>query len=340
MPRSRQQSKSSTGATAATPTGPGEHRLLSLQAQAGNAAVCAHVAQRLVVQRDTADVAAGRRDAVEGRPKGGAPRAGAAMADYNRGFAEGLDERLRDALSRRDWPTAALVLNAFNVDDIIGRIARVPVQDLMEIERAAFDHPRLSRHAQVGQVIHDMVEATVPGAYPGPQVFPNNFGDRLGPVGGAVIAAAGGVLALRLAAPLLAGWWRTIAIRVGMTRALMEGDREHTRLMRMELGRLIERLMNGPGGRVLVTYQTDTPAAGVELYLTQQGSQYAQAVAAGRNLYQLRIPEQLYQILVSRGEIVVRTGSMAGQVGDDIRISPGAMAFLSQYFRQIPLGGP
>lgn len=344
MPRGRERSQPSTGAAPSAPTSvPGEHRLLALQAKAGNAAVCAHVAQRvksLVVQRDAADIAAGRRDAAEGRPKAGTPRTGPALADYERGFAAGLDERLRTALDRHDWPTAAVVLNAFNVDDILARIAPLPVRSLVAIEGAANRHPRLGGDAQVGQLIHDVVAATVPGAYPPPRVFPNNFGDRMGPVGGVVIGAATGIWALRLAAPLLAGCWRTIAIRVGMARALLEGDRRDAQLMEMQLGRLIERLMNGPGGRVLVTYQTQAPAADVELYLTQQGSQYAQAVAAGRNLYQVRIPEQLYQILLRRGEIVVRTGSMGGQVGDDIRISEGAMTFLSRYFRQIPLGGP
>jgi hypothetical protein len=87
-----------------------------------------------------------------------------------------------------------------------------------------------------------------------------------------------------------------------------------------------------------VTYQSASPAADRELYLTSQsGQQYAQALAQGRNLYMLRIPERLYQVLLQRQLIETRQGSMYGQIGEDIRISPGAMQFLSQHFKQVPL---
>lgn len=251
-----------------------------------------------------------------------------------------LDAEIKKARGRQDWSTVAELLNAFNTDDILVRIAPLSEEELLHIEAGAFKNPRVGRNAQIAQIIHDLISSTDPEAYGSPAPFPHNFGDKLGGVGGVVVAAAGGMLAARLAAPLLANFWRQIQITAGMTKIAAEADKEDAELARQEIGVVINRLMNAGGGRVLVTYQSTSPAADRELYLTtKQGAQYAQAVAEGRNLYQLRIPERLFQILQQRGQIEVRQGSMGNEVGTDIRISAGAMQFLSKYIRQIPTKG-
>jgi hypothetical protein len=254
-----------------------------------------------------------------------------------------LDRVYKAAVQRGDWQTAAEKLNAFNADDILARLAPLSEAVLLSLEMGAWRNPRVGRKAQVAEIIHDVVSSIDPDAYKthGP-VFPYNFGDRLGPVGGAVVAAAGGLLALRLAAPLLAGYWRQIRITVGMAKVASEADKEDTELLKQEVGTVIERLMKSEGPqRVLVTYQTMTPAQDKVLYTTtQEGAQYAEAVAQGRNLYMLRIPERLYDILIQRNLIQVRQGSMGSQVGDDIRIAPGAMQFLSKYFSEVSTGSP
>jgi hypothetical protein len=249
-----------------------------------------------------------------------------------------LDAGIKTARAHQDWQTVAELLNAFNTDDILARIAPLSEQELLNIESGAIRNPRVGYNAQIRQLIHDVISSVDPEVYGSPAPFPHNFGDKLGGVGGVVVAAAGGMLALRLAAPLLAGFWRQIQIYAGMTKIAAEADKEDAELARQEVGVVIDRLMNAGGGRVLVTYQTMSPAADKELYLTtEQGAQYAEAVAQGRNLYQLRIPERLFQVLQQRGLIEVRQGSMGNQVGDDIRIAAGAMQYLSKYIRQIPI---
>lgn len=251
-----------------------------------------------------------------------------------------LDAEIKRARGRQDWPTVAELLNAFNTDDILARIAPLSEEELLHIEAGAYRNPRVGRNAQIAQLIHDLISSTDPEAYGSPAPFPHGFGDKLGGVGGVVVAAAGGMLAVRLAVPLLANFWRQIQITAGMTKIAAEADKEDAELARQEIGVVIDRLMNAAGGRVLVTYQSMSPAADRELYLTtKQGEQYAEAVAQGRNLYQLRIPERLFQVLQQRGLLELRQGSMGNQVGDDIRISAGAMQYLSKYVRQIPIKG-
>lgn len=296
--------------------------------------------QAPVVQRDddSDGYRHGFRDAEKGREKNPGPRIGDGIVQYNEGYAKGLDARLKVALDEPNWRMAAEVLNAFNVDDILARIAVKDEGVLLHIEQGAWENPRVGKNAQVAQVIHDVVAAVHPGAYYSGPVFPNNFGDKLGGVGGVVVGIAAGIFAAQLAAPLLAGFWRQIALTAGMARVAAEADKEDAQLAEMEIGAVINRLMNAGGGRVLVTYQSAAPAADRELYLTTEaGAQYAEAVAQGRNLYQLRIPERLFQLLQQRQLIELRQGSMGNQVGEDIRISAGAMQFLSKYIKEIPL---
>ena len=222
-----------------------------------------------------------------------------------------LDEAYRSALAKRDWRTAAEHLNAFNADDILARLTPLTEQDLLNLEDGAWQNPRVGGKAQVAVIIHGVVSAIDPTAYSPTAVFPNNFGDNLGPVGGAVIMAAGGLLALRLAMPLLAGYWRQIQISAGMAKIASEVDKEDAALAEQEIGTVIEKLMNSGGSqRVLVTYQSMSPVLDKELYLTtEKGAQYAEAVAQGRNLYMLRIPERLYQLLIERQLLEVPAGS-------------------------------
>ena len=235
------------------------------------------------------------------------------------------------------WQDAAEFLNGFNADDILYRIFQLSVGDLLAIEMGAKLNPRVGSNAQVALVVHEVVSSIDPDAYRIP-VFPNNFGDKLGGVGAMAVGLAAGVLAAKLAAPLLIGYWRQIVITSGMAKIAAETEQEDAQLAEMNLSAAVSRLMNLAGGRVLVTYQTVAPAADRELYLTtEEGSQYAEAVAQGRNLYMLRIPDRLFQLLQDRHLIEVRQGAMGSQVGDDIRIAAGAMQFLSKHFKQIPL---
>lgn len=292
----------------------------------------------MVQREDSEDFKVGFDDGAKGRPKLGVPRAGEALADYDRGYAKGLDDRLDKARQVSNWQVIAEVLNAFNIDDIFARIANMSGLDLTKVEEGAWQNPKVGKDSQIAHTVHDVIAALDPTYYAPGAVFPNNFGDNLGPVGGAVIAAAGGLLALRLAIPLLAGYWRTIQISLGMAKVAAEVDKEDAELAEMEVGAAVERLMNGPGGRILVSYQSAAPAADRELYLTtREGVQYAEAVSAGRNLYQLRIPDRLFSLLEQRQLIEVRQGSMGNQVGDDIRISAGAMEFLAKYIKEVPL---
>ncbi|MFG3055402.1 DUF4157 domain-containing protein [Kitasatospora sp. NPDC048239] len=278
----------------------------------------------------------GYEHGLSGQQKVVAARPG--MDDYNRGYVKGLDARLRDADSKKNWRVVAEVLNAFNTDDILARLTQRSVQDLMAIEGGAWDNTRVGKNSQIALLTHDLVAAVHPQAYSPGEVFPNNFGDKLGGVGAVVVGAAVGALALRLAAPLLMNYWRQITLGSGLAKIAAESEKEEAEIAGMDLEAAVQRLMNDPGGRILVTYQSGSPAADRELYLTsQEGAQYAEAVAQGRNLYQLRIPERMFQLLERRQLVEVRQGSMGNQVGVDIRISEGAMRFLSRYIKQIPI---
>lgn len=313
--------------------------MFRLQRVAGNRAVSSLVSQRADAGKPPPESEKYR----EGYEHGSTGRQktvviGPEATNYDRGYADGLDARLRDADGRKDWQAVAEVLNAFNIDDILARLAKRSVDNLMEIENGAWRNPRVGKNSQIALITHDLVAAVYPQAYSPGAMFPNNFGDRLGGVGGLVVAAAGGVLAARLAAPLLINYWRQITLTSGMAKIAAEAEKEEAEVAAMDLEAAVHRLMSGPGGRILVTYQSSSPAADRELYLTtEKGAQYAEAVAQGRNLYQLRIPERLYQLLQQRQLIEVRQGSMGNQVGPDIRISAGAMKFLSQYIKEIPL---
>lgn len=172
-----------------------------------------------------------------------------------------------------------------------------------------------------------------------PCAFPNCFGDRLGPVGGVVIGAIGGGVALRLAAPLIVGAWRWIRIAATVSGATAAANQDKIAMEAEELETLVPRLMNSGGPqRVLMTYQSSAPEAGRDLYLTSKETlTYAQAVAQGRNLYELSMPDQLFQELVRRGLIGSAQGSMYGQVGDDYRIGGELMKLLAKYVKEVPL---
>lgn len=325
-----------------------------------------------VIQRDanSNEFKRGYEDGLKGDDPNAGPLIDDALTDYNEGYAKGhyefghktstastdpgkpkqpvdaeaarvaaLEASYQSALTKGNWAAAAEFLNAFNADDILARLAVLSVSNLLSLEHGGWTNPRVGRKAQVVLIIHEVVSSIDPDAYGSPAVFPNNFGDKLGPVGGVVIGALGGLLALRMAAPLLLGYWRQIQITAGMAKIAAEADKEDAELAKQEVGTVIERLINTGGSqRVLVTYQSMTPALDRELYLTtQEGVQYAEAVSQGRNLYMIRIPERLFQILMDRQLIEVRQGSMGSQVGDDIRIAAGAMQFLSKHFQQIPL---
>ncbi len=329
-------------------------------------------ASGLIIQRDvnSDEFQRGYEDALMGGEPFPGPLIDDALTDYNEGYSRGrhefgtksstsavkegqpkqptdsnaakvisLDNSYQSALKNSNWEAAAEFLNAFNADDILARLARLTEDDLLKLEHGGWRNPRVGGKAQVVEIIHGIVSSIDPGVYSPSTVFPNNFGDKLGPVGGAVVAAAGGYLAVRLAMPLIAGFWRQIQITLGMAKIASEANKEEVELAEQEIGAVIERLMNTGGQqRVLVTYQSMTPALDRELYLTtQEGAQYAEAVSQGRNLYMVRIPERLFQILVERQLIEVRQGSMGDQVGDDIRIAAGAMEFLSKYFSKVPL---
>jgi hypothetical protein len=293
----------------------------------------------VVVQRDDSiDFKTGFNDGNTGQPKGGIPRIGGALDEYNAGYVKGLDERLKRAKADKDWQGIAEVLNAFNIDDIFGRIAGMPLGDLLQIEDGAWRNPKVGKNSQIAQTTHDVVKSIEPAAYSSGAVFPNNFGDKLGGVGGVVIGALAGALALRMAAPLLVGYWRQIQLGAAMSKAAAEADKEDAAYAEMKLGEAVQKLMGQSGGRMLVTYQSAAPAADMDLYATTaEEIQYADAVAVGRNLYQLRIPERLFQLLTDRGLITVRQGAMYGEVGSDVRIAKGAMEFLAPYARQIPV---
>jgi hypothetical protein len=313
---------------------PTPHPEFALRGTIGNQAVLR--VQRQETATESEEFKKGYSDGSTGQQKQLAARPG--LDDYNRGYVKGLDARLKDADDKKDWGVIAEVLNAFNTDDILSRLARRTVEDLMKIENGAWNNPRVGKNSQIALLTHDLVAAVYPEAYSPGSVFPNNFGDNLGGVGGVVIAAAAGLLAVRLAAPLIMGYWRQITLTSGMAKIAAEAEKEEAELAGMELEAAVARLMNGPGGRVLVTYQTMEPAADRELYMTtEQGAQYAEAVAQGRNLYQLRIPDRLFQLLEQRQLLEVRQGSMGNQVGSDIRISAGAMRFLSRYVKEIPI---
>jgi hypothetical protein len=254
------------------------------------------------------------------------------------GTAEALAKAYDQAFRNKNWDRAAELLNGFNSDDILAKIARLTVGDLLNLEMGATRNPRVGPRSNVAELIHGLVSGVAPEMY-ARNVFPNNFGDKLGPVGGAVVGVAAGVLALRLAAPLLINYWRQITIAMGMAKIASENEKEEAAIAGEEISTVIQRLINTGGPqRVFVTYQSAAPGADRELYLTtQSGQQYAQALAQGRNLYMLRIPERLYQVLLERQLIEIRQGSMYGQVGEDIRISPGAMQFLSQHIKLVPL---
>ena len=97
-------------------------------------------------------------------------------------------------------------------------------------------------------------------------VFPNCFGDRLGPVGGVVIGAIAGGLALRLAAPLIVGAWRWIRIAAGVSGATAAANQDKIAMEAEELETLVPRLMNSGGPqRVLMTFQSTAPEAGRDL---------------------------------------------------------------------------
>jgi Putative peptidoglycan binding domain len=66
-------------------------------------------------------------------------------------------------------------------------------------------------------------------------VFPNCFGDRLGPVGGVVIGAIAGGIALRLAAPLIVGAWRWIRIAAGVSGATAAANQDKIAMEAEEL---------------------------------------------------------------------------------------------------------
>ncbi|WP_190987551.1 hypothetical protein [Pseudarthrobacter sulfonivorans] len=325
--------------------------VLGLQSTAGNRATIAYLhhlpsrtVQRssdrpVVVQRDDSiDYKAGFTDGSTGQQKNGIPRIDEALNDYNRGYVKGLDERLKRAKETKDWQVIAEVLNAFNIDDIFGRIAGMAPDDLLQIEDGAWRNPRVGKNSQIAQTTHDVVKSIDPAVYSSGAVFPNSFGDKLGGVGGVVIGALAGALALRMAAPLLVGYWRQIQLGAAMSKAAAEADKEDAAYAEMKLGEAVGKLMGQSGGRMLVTYQSAAPAADMDLYVTTaEEVQYADAVAAGRNLYQLRVPERLFQLLQDRGLITIRQGSMGDQVGSDIRIARGAMEFLAPYARQIPI---
>src|SRR5206468_9855205 len=141
---------------------------------------------------------------------------------------------IKTARERRDWQTVAELLNAFNTDDIFARIAHLSEQELLNIESGAIRNPRVGRNAQIAQLIHDVISSTDPQAYGSPTVFPHNFGDKLGGVGGVVVAAAGGLLAARLAVPLLAGFWRQIRITAGLKKIAADPGKEDAELARQE----------------------------------------------------------------------------------------------------------
>lgn len=323
--------------------------VLGLQRAAGNRATAAYLTRLAprtvqrsngpVVQReDSADLRTGFDHGSSGQPKRGIPRIGDALDEYNSGYVKGLDDRLARARAAKDWLVVAEVLNAFNLDDIFGRIAGMPLGDLLQIEDGAWRNPKVGKSSQIAQTTHAVVSSVEPLAYSSGAVFPNNFGDKLGGVGGVVIGALAGALALRMALPLLAGFWRQIQLGAAMTKVAAEADKEDAAYAEMKLGEAVQKLMGQSGGRMLVTYQSAAPAADMDLYATTaEEIQYADALAAGRNLYQLRVPERLFQLLTERGLITVRQGAMYDQVGADIRIAKGAMQFLAPYARQIPV---
>ncbi|MFJ8470271.1 hypothetical protein [Streptomyces swartbergensis] len=141
-----------------------------------------------------------------------------------------------------DRQIVAEVLNAFNIDDILARLAKRSVDNLMEIENGAWRNPRVGKNSQIALVTHDLVAAVYPQAYSPGAVFPNNFGDRLGGVGGLVVAAAGGVLAVRLAAPLLINYWRQITLTSGMAKIAAEAEMEEAEVAAMDLEAAVHRL--------------------------------------------------------------------------------------------------
>ena len=265
-----------------------------------------------------------------------------AAAEKQAAWIADLNARLDEALKPpQNWQAAAEALNAFNTDDMLGQIGSRKLSEaaLLSIEMGAWQNKRVGGNSAVAKLTHDVVKSIDPEAYAPGNVFPNNFGDKLGGVGAVVIGAAAGLWTVRLAAPLIAGAWRQIVIASGMAKIAAETEKEEAELAEMELGEAVKRLMaTDSGGRVFVTYQSMSPVADKELYLTtEEGAQYAEAVMEGRNLYQLRIPERLFQLLQDRNLIEVRQGAMGNQVGVDVLIGKGAMQFLAQYVKQIPL---
>ncbi|HZR21034.1 MAG TPA: hypothetical protein VFE51_27370 [Verrucomicrobiae bacterium] len=127
------------------------------------------------VDAGSADYQQGYQDGLSGGDENPSPRAGDALEQYSRGYAEGheefsrknssdpgpnssegppltLDQKYRAAVQNEDWQQAAEFLNGFSREDIQSRLSELTPDMVASLHQGALDNPRLGSNSQVAQM--------------------------------------------------------------------------------------------------------------------------------------------------------------------------------------------